>query len=330
MKIFVLRFSSIGDIVLTTPVIRALATQLPGAEVHVATKPAFRQLFEASPYVRKTHLLSGTLGELVAELRAEGFDHVIDLHNNLRTRLLTLRLGVPVRRFNKLNLEKWLLVKLKINRLPKVHIVDRYMAAAAHLGVKDDGGGLDYFIPAGQEIALDSLPATHRNGYVAVAIGAQHYTKRLPPDRLIEACERLGGPLILLGGKEDGPVAEEIVAYFRERPHLPTVIHNGCGRYSLHGSASLVRQARLVVTHDTGLMHIAAAFQRPTVSIWGNTVPEFGMTPYRTEYQVLEVRGLACRPCSKIGHAQCPLGHFKCMREQDLSQLPSPFPLEVR
>ena len=321
MKILVLRFSSIGDIVLTTPVIRELATQLVGAEVHVATKPAFGQLFEASPYVKKTHLLRGPLAELVAALRAERFDHVIDLHNNLRTRLLTLRLGVPVRRFDKLNVEKWLLVNLKINRLPPLHIVDRYRAAAAHLGIRDDGGGLDYFIPAGQEVPLESLPAAHQQGYVAVAIGAQHYTKRLPPDRLIEACEQLAAPLVLLGGREDVPVAEQIEAYFRDRPGSATVIHNGCGRYSLHGSASLVRQARLVVTHDTGLMHIAAAFRKPTISIWGNTVPEFGMTPYRTDYRVLEVKNLPCRPCSKIGYAKCPLGHFRCMRGQDLRAL---------
>ena len=321
MKILLLRFSSIGDIVLTTPVVRELATQVPGAEVHFATKPAFRQLFDANPYVRKTHVLSGSLTELLAELRAENFDHIIDLHNNLRTRILTVRLGVPTRRFDKLNVEKWLLVNLKIHRLPPVHIVDRYRAAAAHLGITDDGNGLDYFIPPDKEIALDSLPATHRTGYVAVAIGAQHYTKRLPTDKLLEACEKLAAPVVLLGGKEDAPVAAEIETHFQQRPELPTRIFNAVGRFSLHGSASLVRQARLVVSHDTGLMHIAAAFRRPIISIWGNTVPEFGMTPFRTEYTALEVAGLPCRPCSKIGYPKCPQGHFKCMREQKLVAL---------
>ncbi len=323
MKILVLRFSSIGDIVLTTPVIRELATQVPGAEVHFATKPAFAQLFTANPYVRKTHVLTGSLSDLFTDLLAEKFDHVIDLHNNLRTRLITARLGVPTRRFDKLNIEKWLLVNLKISRLPPVHIVDRYRATAAHLGILDDGGGLDYFIPAGQEIALDSLPQTHRAGYVALAIGAQHYTKRLPTEKLIEACDKLAAPLVLLGGKEDMPVAAEIKAHFQRMPTSPTVIYNAVGRYSLHGSASLVRQARLVVSHDTGLMHIAAAFQRPIISVWGNTVPAFGMTPFRTPFHSLEVLGLPCRPCSKIGYADCPKGHFKCMREQDSNSLPS-------
>lgn len=322
LKILVLRFSSIGDIILTTPVVRQLATQVPGAEVHFATKPAFRALFEANPYVAKTHVLSGSLRELVATLRAERFDHVIDLHHNLRTLRLTWALGVPVRRFDKLNWEKWLLVNLKVNRLPPVHIVERYLAAAAHLGIRDDGRGLDYFIPPAQEVDVaTALPPAFRAGFVAFAIGAQHATKRLPPEKLVEACGQLACPIVLLGGQEDREMGDYLVRWFDQHPTGQTRLFNACGLFSLHGSASLVRQARHVVSHDTGLMHIAAAFRRPITSVWGNTVPEFGMTPYRTQYEVLEVRGLPCRPCSKIGFAKCPRGHFKCMREQDLTRL---------
>ena len=335
MKILVLRFSSIGDIVLTTPVVRALARQVPGAEVHYATKPAYRGLLEANPYVAKTHLLGGSLRELVQQLKAEKFDYVVDLHHNLRTLLITRQLGVKSSSFDKLNWQKWLLVNAKIDRLPRVHIVQRYLAAAAPLGVHDDGQGLDYFIPADQEIDLATLPAPFAAGYVAVAIGAQHATKRLPLEKLVELCQRLAPrPIVLLGGPEDAPVAQAIIAGANSSenkalisapddhspiyPFTHSPIENGCGRYSLHQSASLLRQAGLVVSHDTGLMHIAAAFGRPIVSIWGNTVPEFGMYPFRTEYQVLEVAGLSCRPCSKIGFEKCPQGHFKCMREQRL------------
>jgi ADP-heptose:LPS heptosyltransferase len=324
MKILVLRFSSIGDIVLTTPVVRALARQVPGAEVHFATKPGYRGLLEHNPYIAKTHCLTGSLGELVEQLKAERFDYIIDLHNNLRTRLIKLRLGVKSSSFDKLNWQKWLLVNFKINRLPNVHIVQRYLAAAAPLGVQDDGLGLDYFIPESQEIALDTLPTSFQYGYVAVAIGAQHATKRLPLEKLVELCQRLAPrPIMLLGGPEDALAAEAIIASLNEAkfpsPQVPkSPVENGCGRYSLHQSASLVRQAQFVVSHDTGLMHIAAAFGKPIFSVWGNTVPEFGMYPFRTEHQNLEVKGLSCRPCSKIGFAKCPQGHFKCMREQML------------
>lgn len=328
MKILVLRFSSIGDIVLTTPVVRALAQQVPGAQVHFATKPGYRGLLEANPYVAKVHVLGGSLGELVQELKAEQFDYIVDLHNNLRTRLIKLQLGVKSSSFDKLNWQKWLLVNLKINRLPAVHIVQRYLAAGTALGIKDDGRGLDYFIPPGQEVDVASLTAGFQRGYVAVAIGAQHATKRLPLEKLVELCQQLAPrPIILLGGPEDAAVAEAIMAAARPDgeetkspgPQVPkSPIHNGCGRYSLHQSASLLRQASFVVSHDTGLMHIAAAFGKQIYSVWGNTVPEFGMYPYRTEFKNLEVPGLSCRPCSKIGFAKCPQGHFKCMREQVL------------
>ena len=213
MKILVLRFSSIGDIVLTTPVVRALARQVPGAEVHFATKPAYRGLLEANPYVARVHLLGGSLRELVQQLKAEKFDYVVDLHHNLRTLLITRQLGVKSSRFDKLNWQKWLLVNAKIDRLPRVHIVQRYLAAAAPLGVHDDGQGLDYFIPADQEIDLATLPAPFATGYVAVAIGAQHATKRLPLEKLVELCQRLAPrPVILLGGPEDAPVAQAIMA----------------------------------------------------------------------------------------------------------------------
>lgn len=321
MKILVLRFSSIGDIVLTTPVLRALAQQVPGAAVHVATKPGYRGLLEPNPYVAKVHTLNGPLNDLMSELKAEQFDFIVDLHNNLRTRLIKLRLGVKSSSFDKLNWPKWLLVNLKINRLPDVHIVQRYLAAAAPLGVKDDGRGLDYFIPAGQEVDVQTLPPAFQTGYVAVAIGAQHATKRLPLEKLVELCQRLAPrPILLLGGPEDAPVAEAIIAEITTHQSATPPIHQGCGRYSLHQSASLLRQASFVVSHDTGLMHIAAAFGKLIYSVWGNTVPEFGMYPFRTEFEKLEVLGLPCRPCSKIGFAKCPQGHFKCMNEQRLDR----------
>ncbi|KUG06678.1 glycosyltransferase family 9 protein [Solirubrum puertoriconensis] len=341
MKILVLRFSSIGDIVLTTPVVRCLKQQVPDAQVHYCTKPAYRGMLEANPYVDKVHCLTGSLKELVRELQQERFDFIVDLHNNLRTFLIKLQLGRPSASFNKLNFRKWLRVNLKWDVLPRVHIVQRYLAAAAPLGVHDDGRGLDYFIPADQRInAEQTLPADFHNGYVAFAIGAQHATKRLPVERIIELCGQLRRPVVLLGGPEDESTGHVVELHFEQHqpreqasalprtipaspyyfdktalPPSRTTIYNACGRFSLHQSASLVKQAQLVISHDTGLMHIAAAFRKEIFSVWGNTVPEFGMYPYRTEFKVLEVEGLACRPCSKIGYAKCPQGHFRCMRD---------------
>ncbi len=321
-KILVLRFSSIGDIVLTTPVVRALKQQLPAARVHYATKYSFRSLVEPNPYIDRVHYLRENLPALITELQAEKFDYVVDLHRNLRTSIIKFRLKVPGKSFAKLNFRKWLLVHFKVNTLPPVHIVDRYLAAASKLGVTNDGLGLDYFILAAEEVALSSLPLTHQQGYYAFAIGAQHSTKRLPTERIIEVCTKIKAPVILLGGKEDAAAAEEIASFFQNRTtnnEQRTTIYNACGKYTLNQSASLVKQAIAVFSHDTGLMHIAAAFKKKIYSIWGNTVPEFGMYPYKTDFEVFERPNLYCRPCSKIGYRKCPQGHFKCMREIDFN-----------
>lgn len=326
-KILILRFSSIGDIVLTTPVPRTLKTQLQ-AEVHYCVKKQYQSILAANPYIDKLHLLDGNLSELIKELKAERFDYVIDLHHNLRTLIIKKRLGVKSYSFSKLNVEKWLMTNLKINKLPNVHIVDRYMEAVAPLGVKMDSLGLDYFIPEKDEVELQWLPETHQKEYVVYAIGAQFNTKKLPLDRMIELCDRINKPIILLGGKNDRKTGEEIVKFFerteasapleyqlQEELNKKAIIFNACGQFNLNQSASIVKNAQYVFTHDTGLMHIAAAFKKTIFSIWGNTIPMFGMYPYRTKFTILENNKLSCRPCSKIGYQQCPKGHFKCMRE---------------
>jgi ADP-heptose:LPS heptosyltransferase len=332
MKFLIIRFSSIGDIVLTTPVVRCLKKQLVTAEVHYLTKAAFRPILAANPYVDKLHCLEGDPDSLIGRLREEDFDYVIDLHHNLRTFRVKRGLGKRSFSFDKLNIWKWLLTNFKIDRMPARHIVDRYMDTVRSFGVVNDGAGLDYFVPKGEELKPQDIPTSHAAGYIGVVIGAAHATKRLPFHKLAELCREARHPLILLGGPEDSAVARELAALD------PVKIYNACGQFSLNESAALVRQAKLIVTHDTGLMHIAAAFKRPVISVWGNTVPEFGMYPYYGEnylfhyrqgqelfgelpYLIMEVRGLSCRPCSKIGYDKCPKGHFKCMEQQAVERI---------
>jgi len=326
-KILILRFSSIGDIVLTTPVPRTLKTQL-NAEVHYCVKKQYQGILSNNPYIDKIHTLENSLNSLISQLKSEKFDYIIDLHNNLRTRIIKTRLGVKSYSFKKLNAEKWLMTNFKINKLPNVHIVDRYMDTVKPLGVKMDSLGLDYFIPEKDEVELGWLPETHRQEFVAYAIGAQFNTKKLPLERMIELCDRINKPIVLLGDKNDHIEGEKIANFFaKTEDSLPlepklqkefnkkAVIYNACGKFNLNQSASIVKQAKYVFTHDTGLMHIAAAFKKTIYSIWGNTIPMFGMYPYRTKFIVLENNKVSCRPCSKIGYQSCPKGHFKCMHD---------------
>ncbi|QQR85103.1 MAG: glycosyltransferase family 9 protein [Flavobacteriales bacterium] len=319
MKVLIIRFSSIGDIVLTSPVVRCLKLQRPDAEIHFLTKRVFADLVQHSPHIAKVHLLDDGLGSILPVLKNERFDAVVDLHNNLRTWRVKRALGLPSHSFPKLNWEKWLMVNLKADRLPKEHIVDRYLRTVNGLGVKNDGMGLDFFVPANSEVPLTAFPEPHRNGYTALCIGGGHATKRLPPHKLLALAREVQGPIVIIGGNEDSATAQRISTEIGPR------VFDATGQFDLLGSASLIRQARSVVAHDSGAMHVAAAFNKPLVSVWGNTVPHFGMGPYMPQHKerahVVEVMGLGCRPCSKLGYDKCPKGHFHCMEKQDIGRI---------
>jgi len=320
MKFLIIRFSSIGDIVLTSPVVRCLKKQVAGAEVHYFTKNNFKEIIESNPYIDKVHLLGNNYESLIESLKHENFDYIIDLHHNLRTLKIKRALQkIPSFSFNKLNIEKWLFTALKINVLPHVHIVDRYLDTVKSFGVKNDGKGIDYFIAQKDIVPDNDIPAAQSLGYIGIVIGAAHNTKKLPLHKLKELCTKTDHPIILLGGPEDRIAGDEIASIDKVK------IYNACGKFNLNESADLVRRSKLIITHDTGLMHIAAAFKKPVISIWGNTVPSFGMNPYYGNTMVasalFEINKLWCRPCSKIGYSKCPLGHFKCMEKHDIEEI---------
>ena len=314
-KILLIRFSSIGDIVLTTPVVRALKTQLE-CELHVLTKKQYSGIYQNNPHVDKVHFFENKLSEVLPELKKQQFGFVIDLQKNLRSIKVRRALKCPSASFPKLNRQKWLLVNFKIDKLPDVHIVDRYLEAVKTLGGKNDNKGLDYFIQGDSFVNPAEIDSRLSKKYIAFVIGGQHFTKMMPAEKVASIIAKLDFPVVLLGGNEDASKGEEIVKLTKN----PNVF-NTCGKLSLDQSASLIQQSATVITNDTGLMHIAAAFKKPIVSLWGNTVPKFGMYPYLPGSEnlsfIAEVKGLKCRPCSKLGFRKCPKKHFKCMMEQD-------------
>ncbi len=318
-KFLIIRFSSIGDIVLTTPVIRCLKQQVPDAEVHFLTKSSFLPVVQHNPYIDKIHLLAHSWELMIEELKSENYDYIIDLHHNTKTLRVKSALKKKSFSFYKLNIEKYIYTSLKLNILPKIHIVDRYLKTVESFGVKNDGAGLDYFISKEEETKREDIPASHSAGFVACVIGAALGTKQWPVHKWKEFCRQLNHPVILLGGPEDVTAGSEIAAIDDVK------VYNACGKFKLNESADLVRKAKLVVTNDTGLMHIAAAYKKPIISLWGNTVPSFGMIPYygvsMVPHTMVQVNKLWCRPCSKIGYKKCPLGHFKCMEKIEVEQV---------
>jgi ADP-heptose:LPS heptosyltransferase len=309
-KILIIRFSSIGDIVLTTPVVRSLKAALPEAEVHFLTKAAYRDILRHNPYLDQLHLWQDKPGGLIRQLRRLRFDHVIDLHKNLRSLRVKLSLMRPASSFDKYNREKLRMVRSP-SPLPSIpHIVKRYGESLEMLGVSLDEGGLDFFLtPELEDWSLQELEEAKMTKPLAVVLGATHKTKRWLPEYFVSLLNQLRQPVLLIGGKDSASEAETIVS------QLKIPFFNAVGRYNLLQSAALMKRAHTVIAHDTGFMHIAAAFGQRVISLWGNTVPELGMTPYQTPHEILEVKGLSCRPCSKLGFEECPQGHFRCMRD---------------
>nr|WP_319271010.1 glycosyltransferase family 9 protein [uncultured Draconibacterium sp.] len=316
VKFLIIRFSSIGDIVLTTPVVRGLKQQVDNAEVHFVTKKKFACLVSSSPYIDKVHLLEDNIGTLIHELEKEDYDYIIDLHNNFRSNKIKRRLKMQSFAVNKINWEKFLMIRFKMNRLPNVHIVDRYLETVSVFDVKNDRLGLDYFIDESAAFQQSDLPETFRNGYVAFVIAGTYFTKKLPVHKVSQICQQIPYPVILLGGKNEFDEGEQVLSQSKGN------VLNFAGKISLNQSASLVRDSRVVLANDTGLMHIAAAFKKKIFSFWGNTIPEFGMTPYQPNElsEIMQINDLKCRPCSKLGHHKCPKKHFKCMEDIDVQK----------
>lgn len=313
MKILLIRFSSIGDIVLTTPVIRCIKRQLDDdVDLHVLTKDKFASLSHNNPYIDKTFELSNSLHELIKELKREEYDYIVDLQKNNRSKRVCLALGCEHHSFHKLDFKKMLLTTFKINKLPDVHVVDRYFDAVEPLGVQNDGRGLEFYISETNMMQEPDVPEEFRNGFYAIVVGGSYNTKVMPAEKVIEIIEKLDEPVILLGGPGDMQRAKVIADAVGEN------VWNPVGLLNLEQSASIIKMSKAVLTGDTGMMHIAAALRKPVVSVWGNTVPEFGMYQYYpknldVKSQIIEIKGLKCRPCSKLGHKKCPKGHFKCM-----------------
>jgi ADP-heptose:LPS heptosyltransferase len=312
MKVLIIRFSSIGDVVLTTPVIRAIAQQTD-FEVHFLTKARFASVLHHNPYISKLYTIKEKLDEVLTYLKKEQYSYLIDLHKNLRSFRLRRALNVPAYHFPKYNIEKWLLVNFKVDKLPDSHIVDRYFQATAPLSVKNDEKGLDFFL--GTVDQVDIPRQIQDEGYLVFVLGAAHFTKQIPIELFKRLIPSLKRSIFLIGGGDERKVGEDLAQLFPER------VKNYAGELTIGQSAYLLSSAQAVLTPDTGMMHIAAAFHRPIVVVWGNTTPKLGMFPYQTAHENMEVPNLACRPCDKIGKKACPKGHFKCMKSQSVEKI---------
>lgn len=314
MKVLIIRFSSIGDIVMMSSAVRVLHEQ-KNAEITFATKSVFVPLVAHNPHIKQVvGLESDGWQQFVQRLKQEQFDYIIDLHNNLRSKRLSSQLQAKCFRINKLSLQKSLYIKTKWNSLPDKHVAHRAIETAKSLGVQDDQKGMEFFFP--EDFNMDLPYPT--DAYIALAVGTTHFTKNMPEHLLETIIQAASLPIVLLGGKQEMNLAAALETKF------PQKLINRVGQASLLESAYLVSQAKYLVAGDTGLLHIACALKKPSLSIWGATIPEFGVFPYYGDqdipHHIAEVK-LSCRPCSKHGTASCPKQHFNCMEQQNTTEI---------
>ena len=279
-----------------------------------------KDLVIGNPYIDQYHFLDNNIDQTIATLKEIPFDYIIDLHQNLRSWKIKKAIGVTAFSYKKLSLQKWLLAKLQLNFLPKTHICDRYIDTLQHFNVSNDGKGLDYFFPKDYSFKAANLPTSHLAGFVAFVIGASYLNKKMPVQKWIELAKQINKPIVLIGGKEDFTFASAIASA------VPDFIYNAAGKYDLKESASIIQMAQVVVSHDTGFLHVAAAFNKPTITIWGATSPTLQFEAYypvvsTTPHYNSMVAQLNCQPCSKQGESKCPQGHFACMQLQSINTI---------
>jgi len=319
-KILIIRLSSIGDILLTSPFVRQVRKQFPDARIDYLIKEQFRDLMRFNPHI--SHLYALTVSnhdaekKLKKELKQAGYQIVFDLHNNLRSNFFKRGINATsLRSINKNKLRQQLLVLFKINCYRRIQpIPERYLKVAEKYHVQDDKQGLEIFWQtdhektAAKKIRQAGMPSSVQ--YVCLAPGAAHHTKRWPVDyfaTLSENIIRQGLKIALLGGEDDKQWGRVLAKKAK--------IFDLTGKLSLLETAVILSRARAAVTNDSGLMHMATAVNIPVVAIFGSTVREFGFFPYRSKSTVMENKELSCRPCTHIGRKSCPKKHFKCMIE---------------
>jgi heptosyltransferase-2 len=307
-----------GDVILTTPLLRVLRRRHPEAHIAYCTRPAFAPLMADHPAIDDLVVFDPKeepLGVLARRLRAGRYTHLLDLHGVLRTRLLRLMVPGRWRGYGKRRVAREILIRYKKNlyrdRVPEA---ERFFEAARGLDVKPDGDPAElHLAPAsigrtGQWLAQHGLGAMP---FVVLAPGAAHATKRWPVEHWAALARQLAAEqrdVLVVGGPEDAVAGDEIATAGGSR------VRSAAGRFSLQETAAALARSQAVIAGDTGVMHMAAAMRVPVVTLFGPTVQAFGFAPYRARATVLE-RDLPCRPCSAQGGPVCPLGHHRCLRE---------------
>lgn len=306
-RILIIRLSSLGDILLTTPFIRSLKSKFPKISIDVLIREEYADTLKLNNYLDNLYFYNKDEQinkNLIESLKLNNYDFVIDLQNNLRSRKITKVLNIDYARFFKHSFDKFLLVNFKINRLkPEENIPARYAKTIKDFSL--DNKRLDLF--------TDRFPdkkIAGKNNLIGFCPGARHFTKRWPKENFIELGNKLsdsGYTVLLFGGKSDRELCSEISRQINGSIDLSN-------DNNLLQTVADMKLCKIIICNDSGLMHVASSTNAKVVAIFGSTVKEFGFTPYKCDHLILENNSLTCRPCSHIGRESCPKKHFECMK----------------
>lgn len=306
-KILIIRLSSLGDVLLTTPVIKELAEKFPEMEIDFLVKPQFADAVKSNNHLHKVYELdkSKNISVILGSLVKNKYNLVIDLQNNFRSRAITSKLGVKVYRFKKPTIKKFLLVNFKWNRYKEIKTIPQ-MYAESIPDLNFNNSMPEIHIP-------DEIKSSVKHGikFIGFAPGSKHFTKMWPEEFYVDLGKKLsndGFTILLFGGKDDKELCKKL------HDEIPNSINLGT-EDNLLQIARDMKECSFVVCNDSGLMHTAVSVGTPVAAIFGSTVREFGFYPYSNNSVIIENTDLNCRPCSHVGKDHCPQKHFKCMLE---------------
>lgn len=304
-KVLVIRFNSIGDIVLTTPVIELLSKKF---DVYYLTKASYKSLLVCNPNVKGLFLFENDLNKTISDLLIYKFDYVVDLHNNFRSFSVRRKIKAKSFTFKKPRIKYWLRTTLGIKLRQQPHIVERFTDVIKPIIAEKTLPPTRFYFDQNMKFEF-SLP----ENYTCIAVGTAFYTKTIPTYKWVEILNSIDGNIVLLGGSEDVKNSQEIASQLKRN------VVNLTGTLTLSESAYVIDKSKVLITGDTGLKHIAAALNKRVVAIYGSTHPILGYTPYygpnKNLSQIIKPDDLACSPCTKQGRKSCPKGHFKCMND---------------
>lgn len=315
MKILIIRLSSIGDIVLATPMVRCLRTAVPSAQIDFLVKKKYSEILSANPYISNLIFFENNIFAHAARIKKEKYDFILDIHNNFRTFLLTLLSGAKILRYKNYMFRRFFLTEFGLNFYKeKVPVFQRYLKTAEPLGILYDNKGLDFFIDKNAENKFEQIL---KNQYIGICPVAVWKTKRWPKQNFVDLAKKIlekqDCEILIFGGKNDFDYCENI------KIQIGPKAKNLCG-LSLKETAVAIIKCKYLLTNDTGLMHIAEALKVPVVAFFGPTVEEFGFYP-QSEKSKFFSKDIFCRPCSTKGSKKCPVGDFLCMTEISVEEV---------